>query len=234
MCGPARYLRMADLTNIIERRTSADAVFDALYDDIITLRLLPGTKMSEADIAAQFGVSRQPVRDAFSRLGNLGFLLIRPQKATEVKRFSTRAVTSARFIRAAIEIEVAKCALDLWTESRAPAFEENLAAQDDAVRNQDVDAFHRLDYDFHRALCDAANVPFAFDAIMENKAQIDRLCVLSMMDADAMRPLVEDHRRIYDCLRTRDPKIEDAMRVHLSRLDATIERVQQAHPDYFV
>lgn len=224
---------MVDFTNTIERRTSADAVFDTLYDEIISLRLLPGTKMSEADIAAQFGVSRQPVRDAFSRLGNLGFLLIRPQKATEVQRFSSRAITVARFVRAAIEIEVVNRALERWSEANARAFEDNLAAQDKAVQNKDVDAFHQLDYDFHRQLCDTANVAFAFDAIMENKAQIDRLCVLSMMDKDAMSLLVGDHRRIYDCLRARDPAVEAAMRTHLSRLDATIERVRLSHPEYF-
>lgn len=225
---------MAQVTNIIERRTSADAVFDALYEDIVSLKLLPGTKMSEAEIASQFGVSRQPVRDAFSRLGNLGFLLIRPQKATEIQRFSSQAITSARFIRAAIEVEVVTRALAHWSEANTTMFEENLAAQDKAVEDHDVDAFHKLDYDFHRQLCDTANATFAFHAIMENKAQIDRLCVLSLMDADAMSLLVDDHRRIYDCLRTQDSKVEDAMRTHLSRLDLTIERVRTSHPEYFV
>lgn len=224
---------MIELTNVIERRTIADAVFDDLYDQIVSLQLLPGTKISEADVASKFGVSRQPVRDAFSRLGNLGFLLIRPQRATEVQRFSGRAIISARFIRAAVEIAVVHRALSVWKEAYAPGFEENLAAQDNAVRNHDVDAFHKLDYEFHRQLCDAANVAFAFDAIIEHKAQIDRLCVLSMMDKDAMALLVGDHRKIYECLKAKDPAVEDAMRVHLSRLDATIERVRLSHPDYF-
>ena len=62
-----------------DRRTSVDVVFEHLHDAIATLELLPGDKISEAEIAAQFGVSRQPVRDAFSRLENLDLLLIRPQ-----------------------------------------------------------------------------------------------------------------------------------------------------------
>ena len=51
-----------------ERRTSVDVVFDTLHNAIVTLEMLPGDKISEAEIAAQFSVSRQPVRDAFSRL----------------------------------------------------------------------------------------------------------------------------------------------------------------------
>ncbi|MEL6920239.1 MAG: GntR family transcriptional regulator, partial [Pseudomonadota bacterium] len=50
-----------------ERRTTADAVFDQLLDEIVSLSLTPGTKLSEVDVAKRFGVSRQPVRDAFNR-----------------------------------------------------------------------------------------------------------------------------------------------------------------------
>ena len=39
-----------------DRRTSVDEIFDHLYDEISTLRLRPGDKISEADIAAQFNV----------------------------------------------------------------------------------------------------------------------------------------------------------------------------------
>lgn len=223
------------IADIDGRRTSADVVFDKLFDEIVSLRLLPGTKISEADIASMFGVSRQPVRDAFSRLGNLGFLLIRPQRATEVQRFSSAAILNARFVRAAVEIEVVTRAVDRWDDSFAEKFGENLAAQDRAVQQTDVDAFHQLDYDFHRHLCNSADVAFAFETIMENKAQIDRLCVLSMMDNDAMTHLVADHREIYRHLRARDLEgANRAMRIHLSRLDATIERVRQSHPEYFI
>ncbi|NNE48440.1 MAG: GntR family transcriptional regulator, partial [Rhodothermales bacterium] len=40
------------------------------------------------EVARCFGVSRQPVRNAFTKLGSEDLLLIRPQKATEVRGFS--------------------------------------------------------------------------------------------------------------------------------------------------
>ncbi|MEL7082726.1 MAG: GntR family transcriptional regulator, partial [Pseudomonadota bacterium] len=97
---------MVQASAIGERRTSVDDIFDHLHEQISTLQLRPGDRISEAEIATQFGVSRQPVRDAFSRLANLELLLIRPQRATEVRRFSMRNIEKARFIRAAIEKEV--------------------------------------------------------------------------------------------------------------------------------
>ncbi|SEW44850.1 transcriptional regulator, GntR family [Cognatiyoonia koreensis] len=226
---------MSGLSNLIDRRTSADVVFDALYDEIVSLRMLPGAKISEAEIAATYGVSRQPVRDAFRRLGNMGFLLIRPQKATEIQKFSVAAITSARFLRTAVEIEVVKRAVERWTDGQAAAYLENLAEQDNAVHNHDADAFHELDFDFHRQLCGTAGAAFAFDDIMESKAQVDRLCLLSMMDNDAMATLVSDHRAIFNCLKARDSvAIEAAVRLHMTRLDGTIKRVRESHPDYFI
>ena len=70
---------MVFVHEINERRTSADVVFESLFEEIVALDLLPGAKMSEVEVAKRFGVSRQPVRDAFSRLGSLGLLVIRPQ-----------------------------------------------------------------------------------------------------------------------------------------------------------
>jgi len=225
---------MEDFADIPDRRTSADAVFDRLQDDIVSLRLLPGARMSEADIAARFGVSRQPVREAFGRLGNLGLLRIRPQKATEVARFSHDAIVTARFLRAAIEVEVARRAAARWTDADAAAFDAIVSDQDAAVRDHDIDAFHRSDLDFHRQLCATAAAPFAFGPILENKAKLDRLCVLSMMEKDAMARLVADHRDIVVALAGRDgDAAETAIRRHLSRLDETIGTVRARFADYF-
>ena len=89
---------------VFERRTATDMVFDALFEEILTLKLMPGAKLSEADIAKRFGVSRQPVRDAFSKLESLDMLLIQPQKATKVRGFSMELVEHSRFVRLAVEL----------------------------------------------------------------------------------------------------------------------------------
>ncbi|NJM81389.1 MAG: GntR family transcriptional regulator [Tabrizicola sp.] len=225
---------MVQIHSIAERRTNADVVFDHLYDEIVSLRLLPGTKISEVEIARQFGVSRQPVRDAFSRLDSLGFLLIRPQKATEIKRFSLKAIATARFIRTAIEIEVLHKAGRLWQPGGEQRFAANLAAQREAVSTGDADGFHALDHEFHRLLCEAAEAPFAFEAIAANRAEADRLCVLSLMQTDSMGLLLADHTAIIGALARGDDLAAAAvMRGHLQRLDATINTVRNLHGEYF-
>lgn len=225
---------MANVTQITERRTSVDDVFDFLYDEIASLRLRPGDKISEADIAAQFGVSRQPVRDAFSRLANLDLLLIRPQRATEVKRFSTREIEKSRFVRAAVEREVLRRAANRCDAKGATMLDAELAKQEEAIQRKDVEAFGVLDYEFHKALSEIAGADFAFDVILAEKSKVDRLCMLGLSNDDRMPELVADHRAIAEAIKNgdADAAIEVGM-IHLSRLDDTIAHILESNANYF-
>ena len=158
---------MVQVAGLSERRTSVDDIFDHLHAQILTLQLRPGDRISEAEIAASFGVSRQPVRDAFSRLANLDLLLIRPQRATEVRRFSMREIEKARFVRAAIDKEVLLRASKLCDDEGEVKLKAALAEQDALRVSGDYEAFGKLDYAFHKLLCELARAEFAFDVIQE-------------------------------------------------------------------
>ena len=55
-----------------------EAVYDALVEMIITAELQPGEHLVENDLAAQLGVSRQPVREALQRMQTEGWVDLRP------------------------------------------------------------------------------------------------------------------------------------------------------------
>lgn len=217
-----------------ERRTSVDDVFDTLHEQISTLKLKPGDRISEADIAAQFGVSRQPVRDAFSRLANLDLLLIRPQRATEVRRFSLRQIEKARFIRAAIEKEVLHRASSLCDDAGKAQLKDALQQQDDAVAAKDVERFGKLDYAFHKVLCAIAQVDYAFDVILKEKAKVDRLCMLGLEKQERMPELLADHKAIAAAIISHDADAAIAAGMkHLSRLDDTIAQISATNANFF-
>ncbi|HRM74184.1 MAG TPA: GntR family transcriptional regulator [Paracoccus sp. (in: a-proteobacteria)] len=50
--------------------STASQVYDWLHRRVLRGELLPGARLSETEIAAKIGVSRQPVREAFIRLGS--------------------------------------------------------------------------------------------------------------------------------------------------------------------
>ena len=192
-----------------DRRTAVDEIFDHLRAEIDALRLRPGDRISEAEIAARFGVSRQPVRDAFTRLANLDLLLIRPQRATEVKRFSAREIEKSRFVRAAVEAEVLRRAALAAAEAQAAARQaltQELSRQRAALAAGDAHGFSALDYAFHRALCTIAGAAFAFEVIAAEKAKVDRLCLLGLAKQDRMPQLLADHEAIATAILQGDPE----------------------------
>ena len=65
----ANDVRLAGFETVRAPR-AADQVFEALYRQVVTLALPPGSRLSEAEVARAAGVSRQPVRDAFFRLSS--------------------------------------------------------------------------------------------------------------------------------------------------------------------
>ncbi len=225
---------MAPATQLSDRRTTVDTIFEHLHDEIVSLRLLPGDKISEADVASQFGVSRQPVRDAFSRLANQDLLLIRPQRATEVKRFSAREIEKSRFVRAAIETEVLRRAALHCDAEGANLLDIAIKTQDDALANHHIDAFTSLDYEFHRTLCLIAKAEFAFEVIMDEKSKVDRLCMLGLSKETRMPELIEDHRKIANAIKAHDADAAvNAGMIHLSRLDETLAMIAATNANYF-
>jgi DNA-binding GntR family transcriptional regulator len=219
---------------VADRRTNVDTVFDYLYAEIVSMRLLPGTKISEAEIAGIFDISRQPVRDAFSRLENLDLLLIRPQKATVVKRFSATAITTARFVRAAVEAKVIREAARHCGPDDANLLKARIEDQRIAVADNNYERFRSLDYEFHKTLCTVGDVDFAFDVIAHEKAKVDRLCVLGLARNERLDQLLDDHLSIVQYVSDNDEEAAvKAGMLHLSRLDSTITVIREEHADYF-
>lgn len=225
---------MQQLIDISKRPTTTDLVFKQLHDDIVSLRVLPGTKLSEVEVAKRFGVSRQPVRDAINRLYHQDLVLIQPQKATKVRGFSLERINRARFVRLAVELEVIQRACAVWDDSCAAALQQNLDQQQEAIRQQQGDQFHQIDSEFHTLICELSGCESVIPTIRECRQKTDRLCVLSIDHYSDIETILADHEAMADALHRRS--IEDATRLirnHLSRLDDTIAAVHEAHAEYF-
>lgn len=225
---------MLEIADVLERRTTTDEVFDRLHEEIVTLELLPGTKLSEVEVARRFGVSRQPVRDAFNRLSHLDLLLIRPQKATEVRGYSIERIAHARFVRLAVELEVIRRACAVWDDHRTQVLEHNLDQQQQAIDAGRPEEFHALDSEFHKLICDLGGCPLTVKTIKECKQKVDRLCTLSFDRDGEVATILEDHRKLARALSDGSAEAATAIaREHLGRLDDTIAELQQTHSEYF-
>ncbi|MCE6077233.1 FCD domain-containing protein [Agrobacterium vitis] len=228
---------MIDTVNVrtldVQRQPSVtEQVFELLYRQVVELELPPGAKLSEVDVAKQMGVSRQPVRDAFYRLSQQGFLMIRPQRATVVTHISERGVLQARFIRTALEMETVRAAADRLSEEQIEALDELVQRQIKAMDAGDKMLFHELDDEFHRQICKMSGHEFAWALIRDSKAHMDRIRYLSL--AFGAQSAIDDHIEIMAALKARDGDRAAAnMRVHLSRILSIISRIRESHGQYF-
>src|SRR6195952_3388452 len=89
-------------------RQAAPQVYERLRGMIISLDLPPGSPLSRAALAGQFGVSSTPIRDALMRLEEEGLVEVFPQYATVVSRIDVGLAQQAHFLRQALELEIVK------------------------------------------------------------------------------------------------------------------------------
>lgn len=232
LAGPLGNGRPADLRTAVE--TASRQVFRTLRSAIVTMKLKPGEALSEKDIAARLGVSRQPVREAFIKLSEAGLVQVRPQRGTFVVKISAKQVKDARFVREAVEIAVARRACESMTANGIATLHQILDQQRAAAEAEAPSEFLLLDEAFHRALALGVDCDYAWRVVEEIKAQMDRVRYLSLPHATPIDRLIEQHEAIVSAIAARDPAAaETAMRVHLSEIFRSLPMLERRFSDMF-
>ena len=209
-----------------------DQLFDRLRAAIIDNVLTPGTKLSEAEVALNHGVSRQPVREAFIKLANESLLEIRPQRGTFVAKISLPHVMDARFVREAVEADIVKLLADAPDPAVIADLRRQVRAQETLIGGSARD-FIAADEAFHRTLAEGADKARAWEVVVEMKAQMDRVRVLSSQHFPVDR-LVAQHLAIVDAIAAGDgAAAERGLRLHLQGILKDLPVIKQERPEYF-
>lgn len=87
----------------MEIRGVTDSLAEHLRDSIITGEFLPGSRLNEADLASQLGVSRAPIREAFRVLENDNLIVRKPRHGTYVADLTIGALEKVYQARKMIE-----------------------------------------------------------------------------------------------------------------------------------
>jgi DNA-binding GntR family transcriptional regulator len=210
------------------------SIYNLLRHEIVMLQLRPGTRLSENELAARFGTSRAPVREALIRLVEDGLIEVRPQRGSFVSRISLRAMERARFVREALEAAIVRRAAEQAVpESARAELEAALAGQTGA--SDDPERFTEQDDRFHRGLAEAAGLGNVWDVIEREKAQFDRVRYLSLPSTTPVDVLIGQHRAILDAvLQGRPDAAEQELRRHLREVLQVAEGLASRHKDLIV
>lgn len=204
-----------------------------LREAIVSNAIPAGERLSETEISRLYGVSRQPVRESFIKLAEEGLLEIRPQRGSFVRRISLSAVEDARFIREAVETDLAGILALSPDAALIAELRDQLRVQKTVAAGRDRSAFRALDDLFHVTLARGAGRAGLWQVLDGAKAQMDRVRHLTVQTLDITR-LVAQHHRIVDAIEAGDrAQAERAMRHHLRTILADLELLLAEHPDLF-
>jgi DNA-binding GntR family transcriptional regulator len=214
------------------RRPIVPQIYDALRDAIVRVAVRPGQAISETEMAASFGVSRTPVREALIRLADEGLIDIYPQAGTFVSRIDLAAVREAQFVRQALETAVAIEAAS--SASGGAVFEPILERQERAIRDKDFPAFFASDEDLHRTVFELGGHGATWRLVQAAKSHLDRVRQLEEPPATTLREMLGQHRAIAGAIRDGDVAAAvDAVREHSTVILAIAPAIAARHPELF-
>jgi DNA-binding GntR family transcriptional regulator len=134
-------------------RPLRDKVVDELRRRIIDRVYEPGHRLTEERLAGDFGVSRNPVREAIRVLEAEGFLIAQPRRGAVVASMTTRDVENLFDVRLSLEALAAQLAAARAGAAGAEALERLLAVARGTRRDTDLAA---LNTRFHATICELA------------------------------------------------------------------------------
>ncbi|WP_246252223.1 GntR family transcriptional regulator [Ancylobacter pratisalsi] len=208
-------------------------LYRLLRERIIRGDLPPGARISEAEIAVGYNVSRQPVREAFIKLAEESLVEVRPQRGTYVRRISVPAVMTARFIREAVEADIARQVAQHPNTDFMRALRVLIEQQRAIAQDADPSVFLRLDEAFHRTLAEAAGQVAVWDILEGLKTQMDRVRYITARQLPRER-LIDQHNAILDAIEAGDGgAAEAAMRSHLKEIMTDLPLIARTEPEFF-
>ncbi|MBR2565920.1 MAG: GntR family transcriptional regulator [Paenibacillus sp.] len=211
-----------------------DLVYDTLKQQILSLKLPPGTAISEKEIALDFQVSRTPVRESFVRLAQEGLLEVYPQRGTYVSLIQVDLVEEARFMREQLERAVIRLACEHFPAEQFAALEQNLTQQQQCQHEPDDGRMFQLDEEFHSTLFAGCNKSKTWTVIEQMSVHLNRSRMLRLSSNHHWDHLIEQHRSMVQAIQQQDAeKAEHLMQEHLRQPVTDLAVLRSTYPSYF-
>jgi DNA-binding GntR family transcriptional regulator len=211
---------------------AVDDLAELLQEQILSGALLPGTWLRQERLAAEFGVSRTPVREALRALQAQGMVEVVPNRGALVCGPTVRDIREAYAVRAELEGYAAELAAD-WARNeqlrRMREAEEAFARW--AAESSEIDGDGRSDATerpgwgrandlFHEAILDAAGNHRLIETVRALHRRFPRNVTWSALSGNGrlLQENVDQHRAIADAIARRDPPAaREAMTSHVRR-----------------
>jgi DNA-binding GntR family transcriptional regulator len=146
----------ASVLDFAPAQSLTDRAYAEIEEMIITLKLAPGSAVSESDLSAHLGIGRTPIREALQRLARERLVSIFPRRGIIVTDINVASQLRLLEVRRELERLIARSAARRATDDERDRFRALAAAFEAASKANDDVTFMRIDRDFN-VLCSAAS-----------------------------------------------------------------------------
>ncbi len=209
-------MREDDPAGTIGHRHQAlrDQVLEEVRRRIVEGEYPPGTRLTEERLAADFGVSRNPVREALRVVETEGFVTLTPRRGAVVATPDAGTIGDLFAIRGSLEATAARLAAERATDADVAALRDLLDAARRATDKGDLTRVSQLNSDLHR-LC-IAITGNRWLMTMSSALYLHVHWVFRIGAAERAPHSWAEHIRIVDAIEAHDPDAaEAAVRAHL-------------------
>jgi DNA-binding GntR family transcriptional regulator len=203
--------------NPLDIKSLPEQLFFRIKQKILSGEIKGGSKIAEEKLAADFGVSRTPIREALRRLDEYGLIAIRPRRFAEVLQMTHEEVAHLTAVRIALE----RLAVELFIRK---ALKDDITALGEAAEacrkcesETDVGGFYEKDSYFHLEIAGRSGNPFLYGALekLDAKVQLSRL--VKPLNPQNIKAAMDEHEEILYLIETRDAALAaEKMEIHIS------------------
>jgi DNA-binding GntR family transcriptional regulator len=182
-------------------QTVADHVANVLREAIAEGSLKAGVPLRQDELAARFGFSRMPIRDALRQLDAEGVVSVHPTRGAFVAMMDAAEISDIYAVRELLEVEALRLACPNLTEGK---LDEAAAILDQIDAERDVGRWGVLNRAFHLALYSACGNARLLGLIEAQHNAADRYVRILLSNLDYRARSQSEHRKLLAACRRRD------------------------------
>ena len=215
----------------MEKMLSSDFIYSDILDRIISLKLSPGSKISENKICEDYNVSRSVIRHIFARLAQINFLTVYPQRGTYVNYIDLEYIRNALLIRLSIEKEILYRFMQKEDKSDTiTKMKENMRQQEKFYHeNEYLMEFKELDEEFHNYIIMSVENNAILPLINDHLLHISRWRNVYIKSGYKLSKLIDEHKSILEAIEANDT--ERVLRCMTNHID-TVSGIVSLDPEY--
>jgi DNA-binding GntR family transcriptional regulator len=213
----------------LENVSLSQQAYENIKQMIVSLEMPPGSVISENALRRELGLGRTPIREALKRLSLEKLVFIVPRRGMFVSEIGIRDLQQLFEMRLPIERLAARLAAQRGTEEQWQRMEDVLAQFPDiAIDNETL---IMVDRTCHEIIYEASENVFLRDTLVTHYALSLRLWYYFLSDIGGMQEAMQDHIRILQALRARDPdQAALLMERHIRTFQEEIQKVMLGSP----